>query len=248
MTWTAARLLDDGTGAIAAPLQTAGRCPGRGRPARRPRWSGWANRTSVTCSPVLPPESCRSPTRHSTAGPARGPSPTCVTCWSAAACCPQPTGSCASSRHGWTGGWTPWPGTPTCGCCASSGCGTSCPAMRARAAAGPLRTTAGQYARTRFIQAQAFLTWAAALGRAAVRPHPGPHRRLLRQPRHPPARGRPRVPDLGRRARPHPPPPGHPPPAALYRAGHHPAAPPGPAAPLRHRHRPSRSGPAPPPA
>ncbi|MGH3190566.1 MAG: hypothetical protein ACRDPY_47455 [Streptosporangiaceae bacterium] len=40
-------------------------------------------------------------------------------------------------------------------------------AMRARTAAGPLRTTAGQYARSRFIQAQAFLTWTAALG---VRP------------------------------------------------------------------------------
>ena len=41
------------------------------------------------------------------------------------------------------------------------------PAMRARAAAGPLRTTAAQYARSRFTQAQAFLTWTAALG---VRP------------------------------------------------------------------------------
>ena len=34
--------------------------------------------------------------------------------------------------------------------------------MRARAAAGPLRPTACQYARTRFTVAQAFLTWAAA--------------------------------------------------------------------------------------
>jgi hypothetical protein len=41
------------------------------------------------------------------------------------------------------------------------------PAMRARAAAGPLRTTACQYARSRFIQAQAFLTWTDGLG---VRP------------------------------------------------------------------------------
>jgi integrase len=41
------------------------------------------------------------------------------------------------------------------------------PRMRARAAAGPLRTTAAQYARSRFIQAQTFLTWTAALG---VRP------------------------------------------------------------------------------
>jgi hypothetical protein len=41
------------------------------------------------------------------------------------------------------------------------------PRMRARAAAGPLRATACQYARTRFTQAQAFLTWTAALG---VRP------------------------------------------------------------------------------
>jgi hypothetical protein len=36
--------------------------------------------------------------------------------------------------------------------------------MRSRAAAGPLRTTAAQYARSRFIQAQAFLTWTDALG------------------------------------------------------------------------------------
>jgi len=41
------------------------------------------------------------------------------------------------------------------------------PAMRARAAAGPLRTTACLYARTRFTQAQTFLTWIAGLG---VRP------------------------------------------------------------------------------
>jgi integrase len=36
--------------------------------------------------------------------------------------------------------------------------------MRARAAAGPLRATAGQYARTRFTQAVTFLTWAADRG------------------------------------------------------------------------------------
>ena len=41
------------------------------------------------------------------------------------------------------------------------------PAMRARAAAGPLRTTACLYAKTRFNQAQIFLTWIAGLG---VRP------------------------------------------------------------------------------
>jgi len=35
------------------------------------------------------------------------------------------------------------------------------PAMRAKAAAGPLRATAAQYARTRFTQAEAFLTWTA---------------------------------------------------------------------------------------
>ena len=38
------------------------------------------------------------------------------------------------------------------------------PAMRARAAAGPLRPTACQYARTRFTVAQAFLTWVVAAG------------------------------------------------------------------------------------
>jgi hypothetical protein len=41
------------------------------------------------------------------------------------------------------------------------------PRMRARAATGPLRATAAQYAQTRFNQAQTFLTWAAGLG---VRP------------------------------------------------------------------------------
>ena len=41
------------------------------------------------------------------------------------------------------------------------------PGMRARAAAGPLRTTACLYAKTRFNQACAFLTWADGLG---VRP------------------------------------------------------------------------------
>jgi hypothetical protein len=38
------------------------------------------------------------------------------------------------------------------------------PAMRARAAAGPLRATARQYAQSRFTQAEAFLTWAADTG------------------------------------------------------------------------------------
>jgi integrase len=39
------------------------------------------------------------------------------------------------------------------------------PRMRARAAAGPLRPSARKYAEQRFIQAQNFLTWTAALGR-----------------------------------------------------------------------------------
>ena len=117
------------------------------------------------------------------------------------------------------------------------------PAMRARTATGPLRTTAAQYARSRFIQAQTFLTWTAALG---VRPSAltqahidayytshGTHQR----------EGVRAFLVWACRARPHPPPPGHPPPAALCRAGHYPAAPPGPAAPLRHRY--GHPGPAP---
>src|ERR1700683_1453467 len=48
----------------------------------------------------------------------------------------------------------------------------------------------------------------------------------------PPAPGCPRVPGLGSRARPHPGLPRHPPPGSLGRAGHHPAAPDRPAAPL----------------
>ena len=50
------------------------------------------------------------------------------------------------------------------------------PGMRARATAGPLRTTACLYAKTRFNQACAFLTWADGLGvRPAVAcPDPGP--------------------------------------------------------------------------
>jgi hypothetical protein len=38
------------------------------------------------------------------------------------------------------------------------------PRMRARAAAGPLRATAAQYARNRFIQAETFLTWTSDQG------------------------------------------------------------------------------------
>ena len=101
------------------------------------------------------------------AGPARGPCSTCGICWSAAASCPLSTSSCASSARGWTAAWRPWPGTRTCGCCASSGCGTSSRRCAPRAAGGPLRTTAAQYARSRFIQAQTFLTWTDNLG---VRP------------------------------------------------------------------------------
>jgi hypothetical protein len=101
-------------------------------------------------------------------------------------------------------------------------------AMRARAATGPLRATASQYARTRFLQAETFLTWAAAHHR-----HPAT---LLRHPPGPPAPIRPCLPHLGRHPRPHPPPPRHPPPGTLHRNSHHPAPPPGPAAPLRHRH------------
>ncbi|MGH3284940.1 MAG: hypothetical protein ACRDPD_09710, partial [Streptosporangiaceae bacterium] len=42
------------------------------------------------------------------------------------------------------------------------------PRMRARAAAGPLRATAGQYARSRFLQAETFLTWTADVRPSAL--------------------------------------------------------------------------------
>jgi hypothetical protein len=74
--WTAARLLDDGTGAIAAPLKPlADALAGSASPAATLEWL--RNRTSATCSPALPPARCRSPMKHSMAGHARGPSPTC---------------------------------------------------------------------------------------------------------------------------------------------------------------------------
>ena len=204
-------------------------------PARPPCWTGCTSRTSATCSPAWQRASWPSLTRRWMAGPARGPCSTFGICWSAAERCPLPTSSCANSRRGWTAAWKTWPGTRTCGCCASSGCGTSSRRCAAGPPRGPLRTTAAQYARSRFIQAQAFLTWTDALG---VRPSALTQAHIdayYASHALPPARRRPRVPGLGRRARPHPRSPGQPPPAALHRAGHHPAAPARPAAPLRHR-------------
>ena len=81
------------------------------------------------------------------AGPARGPCSTCGICWSAAGRCPPSTSSCASSRRGWTAGWRPWPGTPHLRLLRQFGLWHQLSGMRARAAGGPLRTTAAQYAR-----------------------------------------------------------------------------------------------------
>ena len=79
--WTAARLLDDGTGAVGPPLKPLADALAA-TPARPPRWNGWTSRTSASCSRTWPPGRCRSPTRHSTPGPGRVPWSTCVTCWS----------------------------------------------------------------------------------------------------------------------------------------------------------------------
>lgn len=106
VTWTAARLLDDGTGAIAAPLKPLARAL------------------------------------------AAAPSPAAILEW--------------LDRRPQT-----LAGHPHLRLLRQFGLWHQLPAMRARTAAGPLRTTAAQYARSRFIQAQTFLTWTAALG---VRP------------------------------------------------------------------------------
>ena len=85
--------------------------------------------------------------------------------------------------------------------------------------------------------AQAFLTWTVAVGirpSALTQAHIDAYYQHL--PRLPAAR-RPRIPHLGRRARPHPGPPRHPPPEVFDRAGHHPETPPRTPAPLRHRRR-----------
>ena len=105
------------------------------------------------------------------------------------------------------------------------------PGMRAKIAAGPLAPPPPSYARP-VHPGPDLLTWIAALG-VRPPPHPGPHRRLLHRTA-PTSEASARF-LVWAAARPHPPPPDIPRQRPTG-ASHYPAAPPGPAAPLRHRH------------
>ena len=137
------------------------------RPARRPHHRP-------------PPAHPRGPRR-----PPRGLAPIYLRdLLSAAAPSRPPTGSSPATKAGSTAASPAWPATRTSGCCASSASGTSSPACAPRAATGPLRPTARQYAEQRFIQAENFLSWTAARRPPACRPHPGRYRRLARHRHH----------------------------------------------------------------
>ena len=167
VTWTAARLLDDGSGAVAAPLKPlAEALAAAPSPAAALEW--------------LDQPHIRDLLTHLAAGKLAlthealdgWPRPRAVfylrdllvSCGGAAR---RRQAAARVPGRGWTAAWRPWPGTRTCGCCASSGCGTSCPACAPGPPPGRCAPPPAQYARSRFIQAQAFLTWTADLG---VRP------------------------------------------------------------------------------
>ena len=166
MTWTAARLLDDGTGAIAAPLKPlAGALAAAPSPAATLEW--------------LDKPHIRDLLTHLAAGKL-ALTHEALDAWPRPRTVPYLRDllvSCGvlpavDKQLREFGAWLDrrlqaLAGHPHLRLLRQFGLWHQLPAMRARAAAGPLRTTAAQYARSRFIQAQAFLTWTAALG---VRP------------------------------------------------------------------------------
>ena len=95
------------------------------------------------------------------AGPARGPCSTCEICWSDCGVLPAVDKQLREFQAWLDRRLDALAGHPHLRLLRQFGLWHQLPGMRARAAGGPLRTTAAQYARSRFIQAQAFLTWTA---------------------------------------------------------------------------------------
>ncbi len=200
VTWTAARLLDDGTGAIAAPLKPlAEALAAAPSPAAMLEWLDQPHIRDLLMAPAagklaLTHEALDAWPRPRAVFYLRD---LLVSCGVLPAADKQLRefqawlDRCLDSLAG----------HPHLRLLRQFGLWHQLPRMRARAAAGPLRTTAAQYARSRFIQAQTFPDLDRGPRRPAVRPHPGPYRRLPCPPRHPPAGGRPGVPGLGCRAR-----------------------------------------------
>jgi hypothetical protein len=166
VTWTAARLLDDGTGAIAEPLKPlAGALAGSASPAAALEWLRKPHIRDLLTHLA----SGKVPLTHEALD--GWPRPRAVPYLRdlLVSCGVLPA---ADRQLREFGAWLDRrldtvAGHPHQRLLRQFGLWHQLPVMRARAAAEPLRTTACQYARSRFIQAQAFLTWAAGLG---VRP------------------------------------------------------------------------------
>ena len=166
MTWTAARLLDDGTGAIAAPLKPlADALAAAPSPAAALEWLDQPHIRDLLTRLAAG----KLPLTHEALDGWPRPRAVLYLRDLLVSCGVLP----AADRQ--LREFEAWldrrldalAGHPHLRLLRQFGLWHQLPAMRARAAAGPLRTTAAQYARSRFIQAETFLTWTAALG---VRP------------------------------------------------------------------------------
>ncbi len=166
VTWTAARLLDDGTGAIAAPLKPlAEALAAAPSPAATLEWLDQPHIRDL----LMALAAGKLALTHEALD--AWPRPRAVTYLRdlLVSCGVLPA---VDKQLREFGAWLDrrleaLAGHPHLRLLRQFGLWHQLPGMRARAAAGPLRATAAQYARSRFIQAQTFLTWTAALG---VRP------------------------------------------------------------------------------
>ena len=166
MAWTAARLLDDGTGAIAAPLKPlADALAAAASPAATLEWL----RKPHICDLLTRLAAGKLPLTHEALDgwPRRRAVPYLRDLLVDCGVLPAADRQLREFQAWLDRRLDALAGHPHLRLLRQFGLWHQLPAMRARAAAGPLRTTAAQYARSRFIQAQAFLTWAAGLG---VRP------------------------------------------------------------------------------
>ncbi len=165
VTWTAARLLDDGTGAVSRPLRPlADALAATASPDATLEWLRRPHvRQLLTCLAAgtlpLTHEALDAWPRP---GAARYLRELLVSCGALPAADRQLRDFQAWLDRRLAG----LDGHPHLRLLRQFGRWHQLPAMRARAAGGPLRATARQYAQSRFTQAEAFLTWAADAGLA----------------------------------------------------------------------------------
>jgi hypothetical protein len=164
VTWTLSRVLDDGTGQVAVPLAPlAAHLAATPAPVSTLSWLGQP-RTRALLADLA---SGRLPLTHEALAALPGQRPVTylrdllVTCGAL----PGADRQLLDFQAWLDRRLAALAGHPHSRLLRQFGLWHQLPAMRARAAAGPLRPTAGTYAATRFTQAETFLTWAATRDR-----------------------------------------------------------------------------------